>query len=203
MPGSYGGFVAKIAAGAPPSVWESVPIPGRVPPRRSPCSSPTPFGAADLTTVSVLFNAGTATRERVLRRLYPGRERPGASTDAGAAPGSSITPGSGTQQNSQCTLNGASSERHAGGERPDPESGDRVSAGLCRREDHLSAGGQPLRSDRLANGRLVDGARGRPRAGIGHTVVRQRQQPDLQLSVHRPERAIPQSRRHRSASIPR
>src|SRR6202041_2610522 len=36
-------------------------------------------------------------------------------TDAGAAPGSSITPGSGSQQNSQCTLNGSGSSVSAAG----------------------------------------------------------------------------------------
>lgn len=66
-------------------------------------------GAGDLTSVSVLFNASVSTTtacsvtyDRVRNALY-------LLTDAGQLPASSITPGSGTLQNSQCSLNGVGS----------------------------------------------------------------------------------------------
>jgi hypothetical protein len=66
-------------------------------------------GASDLTTVSTLVNtfqsvsaACSVTYNRVQNTLW-------LLTDAGAAPAGTLTPGSGSQQNSQCTLNGGGS----------------------------------------------------------------------------------------------
>src|SRR6202021_1068572 len=69
-----------------------------------------PLGAvADLTSVAILFNTSTGiasacsvTYNRALNTLA-------LTTDTGAQPAGTLTPGSGTQQNSQCVLNGAGS----------------------------------------------------------------------------------------------
>jgi hypothetical protein len=66
-------------------------------------------GATDLTSVSVLFNSGTSTVSACSVSYVRAQNTLGLLTDAGAAPGTAIAPGSGTQQNSQCTLNGAGS----------------------------------------------------------------------------------------------
>jgi hypothetical protein len=66
-------------------------------------------GATDLTSVSVLFNSSTSTVSACAVTYVRAQNTLALLTDSGAAPGTTIAPGSGTQQNSQCTLNGAGS----------------------------------------------------------------------------------------------
>ncbi len=66
-------------------------------------------GATDLTSVSVLFNTSASTASACSVIYVRAQNTLSLLTDAGATPGTTITPGSGTQQNSQCTLNGAGS----------------------------------------------------------------------------------------------
>ena len=66
-------------------------------------------GAADLTSVSILFNSSASTVSACSVTYVRAQNTLALLTDAGAAPGATLTPGSGTQQNSQCTLNGSGS----------------------------------------------------------------------------------------------
>jgi hypothetical protein len=66
-------------------------------------------GATDLTSVSILVNSSTATVSACSVTYKPALNTLALLTDAGALPGSTIAPGSGSQQNSQCALNGAAS----------------------------------------------------------------------------------------------
>ena len=68
-----------------------------------------PVGTADLVTVGLLFNSTVSTTAGCAVTYNRAQNALSLQTDAGAAPASSITPGSGTQQNSQCVLNGAGS----------------------------------------------------------------------------------------------
>ena len=72
-------------------------------------------GATDLTSVSVLFNASASTVSACSVTYVRAQNTLALLTDAGAAPGTTLTPGSGAQQNSQCTLNGAASSASASG----------------------------------------------------------------------------------------
>jgi uncharacterized repeat protein (TIGR01451 family) len=68
------------------------------------------FGTSDLTTVSALFNTVSTSVAAACMVTYNRQQNSlTLATDAGAQPASSLTPGSGAQQNSQCTLNGAGS----------------------------------------------------------------------------------------------
>jgi hypothetical protein len=66
-------------------------------------------GATDITSVAVLFNTSTALAGACSVTYVPSQNALALLTDGGTAPGTTITPGSGTQQNSQCILNGAGS----------------------------------------------------------------------------------------------
>ena len=68
-----------------------------------------PAGATDLNIVALLLNTSTASSNGCLVTYTRASNTLALSTDSGAFPGGSITPGSGVQQNSQCTLNGATS----------------------------------------------------------------------------------------------
>jgi hypothetical protein len=68
------------------------------------------IGATDLTTVGALFDTTSSSVAAACMVTYNRAQNTLAlATDAGAQPASTITPGSGTQQNSQCVLSGASS----------------------------------------------------------------------------------------------
>jgi hypothetical protein len=68
-----------------------------------------PQGAADLTTVGLLFNSSTSTASACAVLYNRAQNTLALLTDAGAQPAGSLSPGSGTQQNSQCVLNGGGS----------------------------------------------------------------------------------------------
>ena len=67
------------------------------------------WGATDVSTISILFNNTASVAGGCAVTFNWAQNALALLTDAGAAPGSTITPGSGTQQNSQCTLNGSAS----------------------------------------------------------------------------------------------
>ena len=83
-------------------------------------------------------------------------------------PAGTITPGSGSQQNSQCVLNGAGSSVSVAGNVLTLNVSIDFSGGICGQPKYLCAGGQSDRVERLAAGRHVDrpggGAAG---AGVG------------------------------------
>jgi hypothetical protein len=66
-------------------------------------------GAADLASVSVLFNSALSTASACSVTYNRAQNTLALLTDAGAQPAGTITPGSGSQQNSQCVLNGSGS----------------------------------------------------------------------------------------------
>jgi hypothetical protein len=72
-------------------------------------------GASDITGASVLFNTSTSTTSTCSVTYVRAQNTLALLTDAGASPGTTITPGGGSQQNSQCILNGAASSVAASG----------------------------------------------------------------------------------------
>ena len=102
----------------------------------------------------------------------------------GAAAGT-ITPGSGSQQNSQCTLSGTGSSVSSAGNVLTLTLALGFPVRVYRRPEHLPAGRQSRRIDRVA----AWAARGRYRRGvlsrIGHPGFRQRRQPDILVSLQR------------------
>ena len=66
-------------------------------------------GAVDLTSVSVVFNSALSDVSACEVDYYRATNTLKLVTDSGGQPSGSLTPGSGSQQNSQCILNGAAS----------------------------------------------------------------------------------------------
>uniref|UniRef100_Q02BK6 Beta-propeller repeat protein n=1 Tax=Solibacter usitatus (strain Ellin6076) TaxID=234267 RepID=Q02BK6_SOLUE len=107
--GNYGMFVTKMIFSTTPVNVGVTPASGNGAGQVFSFQFADPAGATDLTSVGALFgvSAGTSgacavSYDRVHNALF-------LLTDSGQAPAGSITPGSGTQQNSQCTLSGAGS----------------------------------------------------------------------------------------------
>ena len=73
------------------------------------------LAVADLTTIGVLFNSAVSVIGACSVTYNRAQNTLALLTDAGAAPATTITPGSGTQQNSQCTLSGAGSSVSSSG----------------------------------------------------------------------------------------
>ncbi|HYW47671.1 MAG TPA: SBBP repeat-containing protein, partial [Bryobacteraceae bacterium] len=116
--GNYGAFVAKVAsgaAGAPPVAVSVAPNSGSGYSQTFSFQVSDSLGAADLTTVSVLINSSTSTTNACSVTYTRAANTLMLLTDGGAAPGGTIAPGSGSQQNSQCVLNGAGSSVSAAG----------------------------------------------------------------------------------------
>jgi hypothetical protein len=107
--GNYGAFVAKISLGAPPATVGVTPNSGTGASQTFSFQFSDAAGASDLTTVSVLFNASPATSNACSITYTRAANALTLLTDAGAAPGASITPGGGSEQNTQCVLNGLGS----------------------------------------------------------------------------------------------
>ncbi len=107
--GNYGAFVAKIILGTPPSAVGVTPNSGTGATQTFSFQFSDPAGAADLTAVSVLFNSSLSTSSACSVTYTRASNTLMLLTDAGGAPSSSIAPGSGSQQNSQCVLNGSGS----------------------------------------------------------------------------------------------
>ena len=113
--GNYGAFVTKIIFNL------SLTVVGVAPNSGSGASQTFGFqfadanGASDLTSVSVLFNASLKVADGCSVTYNRAQSALSLLTDAGTAPVGTITPGSGSQQNSQCVLNGSGSSVSASG----------------------------------------------------------------------------------------
>jgi len=107
--GNYGAFLAKFSFGTPPTNVGVTPASGSGLTQTFAFQFSDVYGAADLSTVSALFNTTASTTAACSITYNQAANTLALLTDAGAAPISTITPGSGSQQNSQCTLSGAGS----------------------------------------------------------------------------------------------
>src|SRR6185312_6057837 len=67
------------------------------------------LGANDISTVGILFNTSASATSGCAVMYNRAQNALTLLTDSGSAPAGFIAPGSGTQQNSQCTLNGSGS----------------------------------------------------------------------------------------------
>ena len=107
--GNYGAFVTKILFSFIPANVGVTPSSGSAQAQVFSFQFSDPLGAADLTTVGVMFG-GSANPSAACAVSYDRVHNTLALlTDSGQLPTSSITPGSGSQQNSQCSLSGAGS----------------------------------------------------------------------------------------------
>jgi hypothetical protein len=107
--GDYGAFVTKLELGSPPVNQGVTPASGGGASQTFVFGFSDPIGVTDLTTVSALFHS-TPTVANGCSVIYNlAANTLSLLTDAGGAPAGSITPGGGSQQNSQCVLNGAGS----------------------------------------------------------------------------------------------
>jgi hypothetical protein len=110
--GTYGAFVTKIGNGSaatPPTVVGVTPSSGSGSSQTFSFQFADSQGATDLSTVAVLFNSSTTTVSACSVTYNRAANTLALLTDAGAVPAGTITPGSGSQQNSQCTLSGTGS----------------------------------------------------------------------------------------------
>jgi len=107
-PGNYGAFVTKISLAALPTNVSVAPNSGSGSSQVFSFQFSDLSGATDLTTASALFNATTSTATACAITYTQAQNTLSLLTDAGSVAGS-ITPGSGSLQNSQCTLNGSGS----------------------------------------------------------------------------------------------
>jgi hypothetical protein len=107
--GQYGAFIAKISGGSVPTVGTVAPASGTGAAQSFTFSFSDPNGGAGLTSASILIGTGTSTAAACAVTYSQASQTLNLLTDSGSMPASGITPGSGSQQNSQCTLNGAGS----------------------------------------------------------------------------------------------
>ena len=107
--GNYGAFVAKLTFNLPPTVVGVTPNSGSGASQTFSLQFSNYSGASNLTSVSVLFNSTLSTANTCSVIYNLAQNTLALLTDTGAQPASTITPGSGSQQNSQCVLNGAGS----------------------------------------------------------------------------------------------
>lgn len=107
--GTYGAFITKVTVGVPPSAVSVTPNSGSGASQTFSFVFSNSTGAADLTTVSALFHTTTSNAGGCSITYNRAANTLALLTDAGAVPTTTITPGSGTAQNSQCVLNGAGS----------------------------------------------------------------------------------------------
>ena len=107
--GNYGAFVTKIVLGSLPSLLGVSPNSGSGASQTFSIQISDSAGVSNLTTVSLILNSTASPVSACAVTYTVGANSLMLLTDAGAAPGTSITPGSGSQQNSQCTLNGVGS----------------------------------------------------------------------------------------------
>jgi hypothetical protein len=112
---NYGAFVAKLLFNSLPANVGVSPSSGSGATQTFTLQFSDPSGATNLTCVSVLFSTSASSSTACLVTYTRAQNALALLTDAGAAPGTSITPGSGTQQNSQCQLNGANSSVSSAG----------------------------------------------------------------------------------------
>jgi hypothetical protein len=107
--GNYGMFVTKMIFSTTPVNVGVTPGSGTGASQLFSFQFADPGGATDLTSVGVLFGVSASTSGACAVSYDRVHNRLSLLTDSGQQPAGSITPGSGTQQNSQCKLNGAGS----------------------------------------------------------------------------------------------
>ena len=107
--GNYGAFLAKFSFATPPVNLGVTPASGSGLTQSFTFQFSDSYGAADLSTVSVLFNSSVALASACSVTYNQAANALSLLTDSGAAPSGTIAPGSGSQQNSQCTLSGTGS----------------------------------------------------------------------------------------------
>ncbi|MGO9258510.1 MAG: SBBP repeat-containing protein [Bryobacteraceae bacterium] len=106
---NYAAFLAKFSFGTPPTNVGVTPSSGSGITQTFAFQFSDVYGASDISTVSVLFNAAVSTAAACSITYNQAANTLSLLTDTGALPAGTITPGSGSQQNSQCTLTGAGS----------------------------------------------------------------------------------------------
>ena len=106
---NYAAFLAKITFGAPPVNVGVTPSSGSGTSQTFAFQFSDAIGATDLSSVSILFNTSVSTTAACSVTYNQPANSLSLLTDSGSAPSGTITPGSGSQQNSQCILNGAGS----------------------------------------------------------------------------------------------
>ena len=107
--GNFGAFITKVTFAQLPGIGGVSPSSGSGTSQTFTLQYTDSDGAADLTSVSVNFNTAPSTVNGCVVNFNRALNTLWLLTDAGVQPASGITPGSGSQQNSQCTLNGAES----------------------------------------------------------------------------------------------
>ncbi len=114
-PGNYGAFVTRIAFGTVLTAVGVSPNSGTGSSQTFTFQFSDSSGASDLTTVSALINSSSSTANACSVTYNQAANSLALLTDSGTAPSGSITPGSGSQQNSQCVLNGSGSSASLSG----------------------------------------------------------------------------------------
>jgi hypothetical protein len=107
--GNYGAFVTKVTFAQLPGIGGVSPSSGSGTSQTFTFQYTDSAGAADLTSVSANFNTAVSTVNGCVVNFNRALNTLWLLTDAGVPLPSGITPGSGSQQNSQCTLNGGGS----------------------------------------------------------------------------------------------
>jgi hypothetical protein len=108
-PGDYAGFVTKMSFPALPANVYVAPNSGSGSSQVFSLQFSDLSGAGDLRTVSALFNTAASLASGCAVTYNRAQNTLALMTDAGVLPAASITPGAGSQQNSQCVLNGGGS----------------------------------------------------------------------------------------------
>ncbi|HEV3333760.1 MAG TPA: DUF4082 domain-containing protein [Bryobacteraceae bacterium] len=115
-PSNYGAFVTKLSSSTKLPITVSVtPNSGSGAVQVFSFQVSDPSGASDVATVSTLFNSTLSLTSACAVTYNPSQNSLVLLTDAGTLPVNSITPGNGSQQNSQCVLSGAGSSVTATG----------------------------------------------------------------------------------------
>jgi len=112
---NYAAFLVKFSFGAPPTNVGVTPSTGTGITQTFAFQFSDTSGATDLSTVSVLFNTAVSTTSACSVTYNRAANTLSLLTDGGSPPSGTLTPGSGSQQNSQCTLNGSGSSASLSG----------------------------------------------------------------------------------------
>jgi hypothetical protein len=112
---NYGAFLTEVDSGSPPVNQGVTPNSGGGVSQAFGFQFSDPSGVTDLTTVSVLFNSAPNVANGCAVVYNRAANAFSLLTDAGGPPPGTMAPGSGTQQNSQCVLNGSGSSVSAAG----------------------------------------------------------------------------------------
>jgi uncharacterized repeat protein (TIGR01451 family) len=114
-PGNYAAFITKISLAPLPKDVGVTPNSGTGAAQVFSFQFSDPSGANDLATVSALFNSTPSVPNGCAVTYNRAQNTLALMADAGTIPTTSITPGSGSQQNSQCILSGTGSSVTAAG----------------------------------------------------------------------------------------